>query len=79
MLVDQLIRARGFAMTRADELRQNADNCFAKARRAVNPSARGAMLDMALYWLEQAHLAEMSATNCQSAEGANTGSASQEG
>jgi len=58
----------GHAMTRADELRQNADNCFAKARRAVNPSARTALLDMAQYWLEQAHLAEMVAANCQSVE-----------
>jgi hypothetical protein len=42
----------------AEQFRKDADECFERAKAAVDPAARAAWLEMAQYWLEKAMEAE---------------------
>ncbi len=45
-------------MARADFLRKNAEDCFARAQQAPNDDARAMWLGMAEHWMELAQDAE---------------------
>ena len=49
-------------MARADFLRKNAEDCFARAQKASSDEARTSWLSMAQHWLQMARKAETGAS-----------------